>query len=126
MSSRRVLVVDDDESIRVVAEVALESVAGWQVRTADGGVTGLALAAEHRPDVILLDVMMPGLDGLATFRLLQEDPVTREIPVVLVTAKVAHGDRADWDGLAIAGVIPKPFDPMTLGRQVAEMLGWQP
>jgi CheY-like chemotaxis protein len=121
-----VLVVDDDESIRLVAEVALESVGGWQVLTADGGRAGLAMAAEHLPEVILLDVMMPGLDGLATFRLLRENPVTREIPVVLVTAKLRHGEHPDWEGLAVAGVIAKPFDPMNLAEQVAELVGWTP
>jgi len=120
----RALVVDDDDSIRMVAEVALESVGGWEVLSADGGVAALELAATHRLDVILLDVMMPGLDGLETFRRLAADPATADIPVILVTAKVRVGDRVDWDGLGIAGVIPKPFDPMTLARDVSVMLGW--
>lgn len=120
----RALVVDDDDSIRMVAEVALESVGGWEVLTAEGGLEALALAAEHRLDVILLDVMMPGLDGLATFRRLAADPATADIPVVLVTAKVQVGARAEWDGLGIAGVISKPFNPMTLARDVSALLGW--
>ncbi|MFC6287485.1 response regulator [Nocardioides sp. GCM10027113] len=122
--SRRVLVVDDDAMIREVSQMALEAVAGWEVLQADGGSTALVIAEEHRPDAILLDVMMPDMDGLTTFRRLQESETTRDIPVVLVTAKVQSGPRPVWDGLAIAGVIPKPFDPMTLADEVSRMLGW--
>ena len=122
--SRTVLVVDDDDLIREVAQVALESVAGWTVLTADGGAGALAVLAEHRVDAVLLDVMMPDMDGLTTFRRMQEEPALRDVPVVLVTAKVQSGPRPVWDGLAIAGVIPKPFDPMTLGDEVSAMLGW--
>ncbi|QZY30081.1 response regulator [Nocardioides coralli] len=124
MSSRRVMVVDDDESIRMVASVALESIGGWQVLSADSGQACLAMAPGPGIDAILLDVMMPGLDGLTTFRLLQADPATRDIPVVLVTAKLAYGEHPDWEGLAVAGVIAKPFDPMTLAREVGDLLGW--
>jgi CheY-like chemotaxis protein len=120
-----VLVVDDDDLIREVAQVALESVSGWTVLTADGGAGALAVLAEHRVDAVLLDVMMPDMDGLTTFRRMQDDPSLRDVPVVLVTAKVQSGPRPVWDGLAIAGVIPKPFDPMTLGEEVSAMLGWE-
>jgi CheY-like chemotaxis protein len=94
------------------------------VLSADGGAAGLTVLAEHRVDAVLLDVMMPGMDGLTTFRRMQEDPTLREVPVVLVTARVQTGPRQVWDGLAIAGVIPKPFDPLTLGAEVSAMLGW--
>lgn len=122
--TRTVLVVDDDDAIRMVAEVALESVGGWSVLSADGGAAALVLAAQHRPDAVLLDVMMPGMDGRATFQALREDDVTRDIPVILVTAKVQVGDRPPWHGEGIAGLIAKPFDPMTLARDVADLLGW--
>ncbi|WP_244927851.1 response regulator [Nocardioides sp. W7] len=124
MSVTRALVVDDDDSIREITQIALEAVGGWQVIPADGGVAALALAREHHPDVVLLDVMMPDMDGPTTFRHLQEDPATRDIPVVLLTAKVQVGDKQVWNEIAVAGVISKPFDPMTLHTQVAEMLGW--
>jgi CheY-like chemotaxis protein len=119
-----VLVVDDDDAIREITQVALELVAGWGVRTAGGGVEALELAARHHPDAVLLDLMMPDMDGLTTFRHLQENPVTRDIPVILVTAKAQVGDRQAWDGLPVAGVISKPFDPMTLAADVAALLGW--
>lgn len=124
MAVRRVLVVDDDDSIREIAELAINLVGGLDVLSADGGVRALELAREHHPDAVLLDVMMPDMDGLTTFRHLQADEATRDIPVILVTAKVQVGDRQMWDGLAISGVISKPFDPMTLASDVGRMLGW--
>ena len=122
--TRTVLVVDDDDSIRMVAEVALETVGGWEVLSVDNGYTALEVAAARRPEAVLLDVMMPGLDGLQTLERLRADPATRDIPVVLVTAKIGVGDQAEWDGLDIAGVIAKPFDPMLLARDVARLVGW--
>ena len=119
-----VLVVDDDDAIREITQVALELVASWEVLTAGGGHEALALAGEHRPDAVLLDLMMPDMDGLTTFRHLQADPATRDIPVILVTAKAQVGDRQAWDGLPVAGVISKPFDPMSLAADVAALLGW--
>jgi CheY-like chemotaxis protein len=121
---RTVLVVDDDDSIREIAEIALELVGGLQVLSANGGVQALELARQHHPDAVLLDVMMPDMDGLTTFRHMQGDPAIRDIPVILVTAKVQVGDRQMWDGLAISGVISKPFDPMTLATDVGALLGW--
>lgn len=124
MSTPTVLVVDDDDAIREITEVALELVAGWQVLTASGGAEALELAARHVPDAVLLDLMMPGMDGLTAFRHLQADPATRDVPVILVTAKAQVGDGQAWDGLPVSGVIAKPFDPMTLGAEVAALLGW--
>jgi CheY-like chemotaxis protein len=121
---RTVLVVDDDDAIRDITGLALETVGGHEVLTADGGAAALELARLHRPDAVLLDVMMPGMDGPTTFRHLQADPQTCMIPVVLLTAKVKVGGRQLWDDLPVAGVISKPFDPMTLSSQVAELLGW--
>ena len=124
MTARTVLVVDDDDSIREIAEIALQLVGGLQVQTASGGVEALELIRRHLPDVVLMDVMMPDMDGLTTFRHMQADEDIRHIPVILVTAKVQVGERQVWDGLAISGVISKPFDPMTLAEQVGQMLGW--
>ena len=123
-ASRTVLVVDDDDSIRMVAEMAMEMVGGWEVLTADGGLAALAVVAERRPDVVLLDVMMPGMDGIETLRRLQADPATRDIPVVLVTAKARPAETPAWADLPVAGVIAKPFDPMSLSAQVEQLIGW--
>ena len=122
--SRTVLVVDDDDSIREVAAMCLELVGGWQVLTATHGAEGLERARAERPDAVLLDVMMPEMDGITTFGKIREDPSTAQIPVILLTAKVKVGDRQEWEGLAVAGVISKPFDPMTLPEQIRDLLGW--
>jgi CheY-like chemotaxis protein len=121
---RRVLVVDDDDMLREVAKVSLEMVGGWDVLTAASGSEACAVAFRERPDALLLDVMMPGMDGPSTVVALRADPVTREIPVIFLTAKVGGGGHAQWDHLDVSGVIPKPFDPMSLPAEVARLLGW--
>jgi len=119
-----VLVVDDDDSIREITEMALDVVSGWNVIAAAGGAQAIELAREHRPDAVLLDLMMPVVDGRATFQALRADERTRDIPVILLTAKLQVGQVQAWDDMAVAGVISKPFSPMTLGTEVAAMLGW--
>jgi CheY-like chemotaxis protein len=124
MSAKRILVVDNEEYIREVAQICLETVAGWHVLTASSGQEGLASAETEQPDAILLDVMMPDMDGVTTFQRLQENSATRHIPVILLTAKVQASDRRRYDNLGITGLIPKPFDPLQLAHQVATALGW--
>ncbi|CAA9288490.1 MAG: hypothetical protein AVDCRST_MAG61-129 [uncultured Friedmanniella sp.] len=124
VSTRRVLVVDDDEMLREVAKVSLEMVGGWEVLTAASGVEAQRLAVLERPDAMLLDVMMPGMDGPSTVRALRKDPMTRDIPVIFLTAKVSGDGQSDWDHLGLSGVIPKPFDPMILPAEMARLLGW--
>ena len=121
---KRVLIIDDEDDIREVAQVSLELVGGWEVLTASSGTEGIQRAQAEQPDAILLDVMMPGLDGPTTFERLQADPSTRGIPVLLLTAKVQSAERARFDSLGVQGVLSKPFDPMKLASQVAESLGW--
>jgi CheY-like chemotaxis protein len=120
----RILIVDDDDAIREVAQTSLELVGGWDVDCVASGLDALTIAAENPPDAILLDVMMPAMDGPTTFGHLQADPRTRSIPVVLLTAKVQGAERRQWESLGVAGVLAKPFDPMTLPGEVAELLGW--
>ncbi len=124
MTARRILVIDDDDSIREVAQASLEMVGGHDILTAAAGADGIERARDERPDAILLDVMMPGLDGPATFARLQSDPVTREIPVILLTAKLQAADRTRYEQLGVRGLLAKPFDPMKLPGEVAEILGW--
>jgi len=126
MSAKRILLVDDDDTIREVAQLALEAVGGYQVSTASGGAEGLVKAAQELPDAILLDVMMPGMDGPTTVAGLRADEATRDIPVVLLTAKVHGAERAQWTELGVVGLIAKPFDPMQLPDQVATLLCWAP
>jgi CheY-like chemotaxis protein len=125
VTSRRVLVVDDEEAIREIAALSMQSVGGYDVLTAASGAEALRVAVEASPEVILLDVMMPELDGPTTALLLQDDERSRGIPVILLTAKVHARDTARLGRLrGVRGIIAKPFDPMTLPQQVAEILGW--
>jgi CheY-like chemotaxis protein len=122
--SHKVLVIDDEDDIREVAALSLESVAGWEVVTANSGSQGLARAVEYQPDAILLDVMMPGMDGPTTFRELRKNPATAKIPVLLLTAKVQSSDQRRFADLGVEAVLFKPFDPLTLSTQIAGVLGW--
>lgn len=123
--TRRILVVDDDDLLREVASAALELVAGWQVSTARSGAQAQQDARRDPPDAILLDVMMPGVDGPATVAALRADPDTRDIPIIFLTAKMPSQDLSEWQPLHLAGVISKPFDPMTLAADMSRLLGWQ-
>ena len=122
--SRKILLVDDEDDIREVAQLSLEMTAGWEVRTARSGAEALRLAPAERPDAILLDVMMPEMDGPATARALRRSAETAQIPIILLTAKVQAADRRRFDDLGVAGILGKPFDPMTLADEVSRVLGW--
>jgi len=122
--TRLILLVDDDESIRAVARASMELVGGYEVAAASSGQEALELARVNPPDAILLDVMMPGLDGPATFARLQDQEETRHVPVVLLTAKTQEADRLRFAQLGVAGVFSKPFNPMTLPGEIAALLGW--
>lgn len=122
--TRRILIIDDEDDIREIAAMSLETVAGWEVIVANSGAQGLARAATYKPDAILLDVMMPGMDGPTTFRELRKNPTTEKIPVFFLTAKVQATDRRRFADLGIEAVLVKPFDPMTLSTQIASVLGW--
>ncbi len=123
--SYRVLIIDDEDDIREVAAMSLETVAGWEVMVANSGAQGLTRAATYKPDAILLDVMMPGMDGPTTFRELRKNPVTAKIPVLFLTAKVQATDRRRFADLGIHAVLVKPFDPLTLPAQISSALGWK-
>ncbi|HEV2135243.1 MAG TPA: response regulator [Terracidiphilus sp.] len=123
--AHRILIIDDEDDIREVAALSLESVAGWEVIVAGSGPQGLARAIEHQPDAVLLDVMMPGMDGPTTFRELRKNPATAKIPVLLLTAKVQSSDQRRFADLGVDGVLFKPFDPLTLHQQIADTLGWK-
>ncbi|WP_290653085.1 response regulator [Aquisalimonas sp.] len=124
MSAKRVLVVDDEAHLREIAQMSLEAMAGWRVTVAASGEEAIAAAGADPPDAILLDLMLPGLDGAETFRRLRRHAATAQVPVVLLTAKLQPADRAHFEGLGVDGVIGKPFEPMALARQVANLLGW--
>ncbi|MBH8553442.1 response regulator [Nostocaceae cyanobacterium CENA357] len=124
MTTKRVLVVDNEQYIQEVAKICLETVAGWEVLTASSGQEGINQAAAWQPDVILLDVMMPDMDGITTFEKLQANSVTKKIPVILLTAKIQAADRRRYNQMGIISAIAKPFNPLELAGQIAEVLGW--
>lgn len=124
MVKRKVLLVDDEDDIREVAQVSLEYVAGWDVLPARSGMEAIRCALQDQPDAILLDVMMPDMDGPTTFQKLQADEATRNIPVILLTAKVQASDRKRFEELGVRGIISKPFDPMTLSAEISRILEW--
>ncbi len=121
---KRILVIDNEPYIQEVAQICLETVAGWTVDTASSGLDGLQIALQKQPDAILLDVMMPEIDGLTTFANLQDHPETRDIPVLLLTAKVQASDLRYYEDLGITNTIAKPFDPIQLAQQISTALGW--
>lgn len=124
MAAKRILVIDNEKYIQEVAQICLRTVAGWQVVTAGSGSEGLSKAEAEQPDAILLDVMMPDMDGPTTFQKLQANPATRHIPVILLTAKVQASDRRRYADMGMTAAIAKPFNPLELADQVAESLGW--
>ena len=125
MELARILVVDDEDHIREVAQVSLEAIGGHEVMTASSGFEAIEKATSERPDAILLDVMMPELDGPATLARLRSEPATETIPVVFLTAKVREADVERFMSLDVAGVLAKPFDPMTLPDQLSRILHGQ-
>ena len=122
---RSILIIDDEEDIREVAALSLEAVAGWKVYTASSGSEGISSAKELQPEAILMDVMMPGMDGPTTFKLMQQTAGIEHIPVILLTAKVQGIDQRRFADLGVAAVLFKPFDPLTLSGQIADVLGWK-
>ncbi|MBG1270187.1 response regulator [Nostoc sp. WHI] len=124
MTTKRILVVDNEQYIQEVAKICLETVAGWEVETASSGQEGIIKAEAYQPDAILLDVMMPAMDGIATFEKLQGNPVTKAIPVILLTAKIQASDRRRYAEMGMISAIAKPFNPLELADQVAVALGW--
>mgnify|MGYP002777009332 CR=1 FL=1 len=120
--TKRILIIDDEPDIREATQLCLEIARGWEVLTAGSSAEGLQKAAIEQPDAVLLDVMMPDMDGLATFERLQANPATHNIPVILLTAKAQASDRRQFCQFAIAAVITKPYDPLTLADQIAAIL----
>ncbi len=118
----KVLIIDDEEDIRRIGRLALARVGGMDVVEASNGAEGLQRAAEELPDVVLLDMMMPGMDGATTLRKLRETAATASIPVVFLTAKAQPTEVAKWKEMGALGVLTKPFDPMTLAERLRAFL----
>jgi len=123
MTLTRILYAEDEPDIQAVAKLALEMVGGFQVLICGTGIEALEKVKDFAPDLILLDVMMPGMDGPTTLQRLRADPATAAIPVIFLTAKVQPSEVARFQALGALDVIAKPFDPMTLAAQVRQVWG---
>ncbi|MDJ1169041.1 response regulator [Roseofilum sp. BLCC_M154] len=125
MASKRILVIDDDDGVREIIQISLEAAAGWDVIPTSSGQEGIEVAAIEQPDAILLDMMMPGMDGKATYQALQANPLTQKIPTILLTAKAKNSEKQQFiEDLGVTGVITKPFDAMGLVQQMCSLLHW--
>ena len=125
MTTKLILVIDDEEPIQKVVSLSLKMEANWQIICASSGKEGIHKAKMHQPDAILLDVMMPDIDGISTFAQLYKNRKTQTIPVILLTAKTGTAEKRLFQKIGVAGVITKPFNPLTLASQMAKLLGWQ-
>jgi two-component system, OmpR family, response regulator len=122
MIIRKVLLVDDEEDIRTVGNLSLSRVGGWQTVLAASGAEAVSRAAAERPDLILLDVMMPGMDGPTTLGQLRAQEATAHTPIIFMTAKSQKQEVTRYLELGAIGVISKPFDPMTLPSEIKKLL----
>lgn len=119
------MIVDDDEDIRMISGLALRRIGGLEVVAVESGEEALARVREERPDVILLDVMMPRLDGQATLERLQADPETSRVPVIFLTARAQKHEVESYRHLGAVGVIVKPFDATSLADEIQQLLRFQ-
>lgn len=119
----KILYVEDDDDIRTIAQLALETVGGFVLKSCGGGAQALREGPGFAPDLILLDVMMPGMDGPSTLAALREHAALKAVPVIFMTAKVQPDEIAHYRALGALDVIAKPFDPMTLADQVRAIWG---
>ena len=124
MTTKRILIVDDEVHVREVVQLCLETLGGWDVLSAASGREGLLQLQAEQPDAIVLDVMMPEMDGFAFLRLLRANPTTQDIPVVFLTAMADRFNQQQLTELGVRGAIAKPFDALLLINQVAQALGW--
>ncbi|MBW4691549.1 MAG: response regulator [Lyngbya sp. HA4199-MV5] len=125
MPTKRILIIDDEETIQTVVQFGIKMAAGWDVLIAGSGAQGIQAAQAEKPDAILLDVMMPDMDGIATFKALQSHTETEQIPVILLTAKAQTAEKRQFNDLGVSGVITKPFNSLHLPEQIARILHWE-
>jgi CheY-like chemotaxis protein len=122
--SKRILIVDDDDDVRTLSTMSLARVAGHDVRAVASGQACLDELAAWTPDLVLLDVMMPGLDGAATLAAIRTGAHSPDVPVAFLTASVSPAEVTRLVELDVLGVLRKPFDPMELPNEVAALAGW--
>jgi CheY-like chemotaxis protein len=115
---KKILYAEDEDDIREIAVLAIEAIGGFECATCSSGIDVMALAYSFQPQLILLDVMMPTMDGPATLQALKQDPQLKQIPVIFLTAKIMTEEISNLKAMGAIDVIGKPFDPMTLSTQI--------
>jgi two-component system, OmpR family, alkaline phosphatase synthesis response regulator PhoP len=125
MIKKRILIIDDEYDLTFIISTCLEEFGTWETLTTQSPHEAMTLAQTEQPDAIILDVMMPDMDGITLFNCLKSEPNTQAIPVILMTAKVQSSDLELFHSLGVKGVIGKPFDPLTLVEQITEILQWK-
>lgn len=124
MTTKLVLLVDNEANVREVVQACLQDLGGWDVQSVASAKEGLDRAVALQPDAIVLDISMSGIDGFAFLQQLRANPVTQLIPVVLLTAKARWFTSHQLQSFSVAGAIAKPFNPVSLTNQIANVLGW--
>ena len=119
---QKILVVDDDPDLLVIVRYCLQGIEQLSARFTSSGMEAITVAQEFLPDLILLDVMMPVMDGIQTLERIRQTSSIQDTPVILFTAKVTKSEMTEYEGLNILGVITKPFDPQTLYKQIEVLL----
>lgn len=122
MNLRKIMLVDDEPALRTIAALSLKNIGKWQVVAAGSGAEALVLVEKERPDAILLDVMMPDLDGPSTFVKLRELPAGRSVPIIFMTALDEKEEHDKLLALGARGVIVKPFAPLALPNQIRRLV----
>jgi CheY-like chemotaxis protein len=123
-SSKKILLIDDEEYICQIVQTCLELFSNWKTETARSGEEGLTALATAKPDAIVLDMLMPSMDGFAVLKKLQADPELASIPIVLLTARVDLTEPQKVAQLGVKGAIAKPFHPTKLVSQISHILDW--
>lgn len=118
---KKILYVEDEPDIAQIAQLALETIGGFELESCGNGQIALEKGPKYKPDLVLMDVMMPEMDGPTALKKMREMPEFNNIPVIFMTAKVQPSEVAEYKALGAVDVIPKPFDPMTLAEQVQEV-----
>lgn len=122
-SLKKIMLVEDDEQIAFMTLIALQDIGNFEVLHCSGGQAALDAFDDFEPQIVLMDVMMPEMDGLETLKALRRNPRASDVPVVFMTAKVQTHQQQGYYDLGAVGVIAKPFDPITLSQQVSDL--WQ-
>lgn len=117
----KILYAEDEDDIREIAIIAIEAIGGFEMVTCNSGIDVIELANHFKPQLILLDVMMPIMDGPTTLLALKQQPTLKAIPVIFLTAKIMNEEINRFKEIGAIGVIAKPFDPMTLSTQIQDM-----